>query len=173
MAGAGAKKRLEENKRHINILRCWLAAGFITFFSVRLLVFGSTASTWHWIGFALTTLINYACFSGISALAAPIYGERGELLDGGADMGMKGFNAYYHDVLYITSFVQCGASFYNWFWYAYLLVPAYGLYKLMQKVVIPWAMSSGSQKEPIMDEETRKKMERAEKRARARAQKWR
>jgi hypothetical protein len=29
MAGAGAKKRLEENRKHVSLLRRWVAAGFI------------------------------------------------------------------------------------------------------------------------------------------------
>lgn len=172
MAGAGAKKRLEENRRHLNVLRIWLATGFITHFVVRLLLKGSSATTWHWLGLGATTLVNYISFFMITQHAKPTYDANGDLLDGGGSMSMKGINAYCHDLLYITSFVQCGTAFFSWFWYVYLLVPAYGLYKLFQNVVVPW-FSSSKQQAPVMDEETRKKMERAEKRAQARARKWR
>ncbi len=140
----------------------------------RLIFHGQSASTWLWLGFVFTTLVNVICYRGIAALAAPIYGEKGELLDGGNDLSMGGFCAYYHDFLYVTCAVQIGASFFDWFWYVYLVVPGYGLYKLGEKVVVPWIKTGfDSAPEPVMDEETKKKMERAQQRAQRRAMKWR
>ena len=56
------------------------------------------------------------------------------------------------------------------------MVPGYALYKLFELVVVPWGksqFSSGAAEPGQMDEATRKKLERTEKRAQKRAQKWR
>jgi len=111
MAGAGAKKRIEENKLRVATLRAVVIASALTFFMIRLMFLGGwgfTASKWHWIGFCFSSAINFFTFTSIRAFAAPVYGPGGELLDGGADLSMKGACAYYHDLLYITSFVQVG-----------------------------------------------------------------
>mmetsp|Transcript_12543 Transcript_12543/g.27052 ORF Transcript_12543/g.27052 Transcript_12543/m.27052 type:complete len:173 (+) Transcript_12543:104-622(+) len=172
MAGAGAKKRLEENRKRIQILRIILAAGVITYVAIRLIVFGKHVVWWHYAGLVLTALVEYVSFSGISAFAEPVYNDKGELIDGGSDLSMGGMCGYYHDLIYISVFVQISASFSNWFWLVYLLVPGYGLYKLFQKIIYPYFLAP-KESEPVIDEATRKKFEKAEKRAQRRAQKWR
>ena len=111
MAGAGAKKRLEENRQRVAVLRGVVFSGAFAFFLIRLVVFpywGMKFSMWHWIGFALTCMVSWFTYGSIAKFAAAIYGPGGELLSGGADLSMKGACAYYHDLLYITSFVQVG-----------------------------------------------------------------
>eukprot|EP00955_Chlamydomonas_euryale_P074577 362070-Chlamydomonas_euryale.AAC.21 len=110
MAGAGAKKRHEENRKHISVLRLWLASGILSFLLVRMVYMGGSSSTTLWVAFFATSLVAYVCYRGIAALAAPTYGPRGELLDGGADMAMKGFCGHYHDLLYITVIVQASSA---------------------------------------------------------------
>ncbi|GAX83458.1 hypothetical protein CEUSTIGMA_g10883.t1 [Chlamydomonas eustigma] len=177
MAGAGAKKRLEENKQHVKILSIIVGAGIATYFILRLVIFGGIMSWRHLTGFVMTSAVNWFTFSSIKSFAAATYGPNGDLIDGGADLNMKGMCAYYHDLLYITSFVQVGVSFSTWFWYVYLVVPLYTLYKLSDLIIIPWikslSSSSGQGQEGGVDEATRRKMERTEKRAQRRAQKWR
>ena len=106
MAGAGAKKRLEENKARVATLRVLVAAGAISFLLGRMALRGGYVHGWQWFGAALTLAVNVFTLRAITHHAAPIYGPKGELLDGGADLSMKGACAYYHDLLYITSFVQ-------------------------------------------------------------------
>jgi hypothetical protein len=108
MAGAGAKKRHEENTRHMRFLQIWLIVGFLSFALVRMAYFGGHTSKTLWFALASTTLIAYTCYRGIAMMAAATYGARGELLDGGADMSMKGFCGHYHDLLYMTVIVQVG-----------------------------------------------------------------
>ena len=73
--------------------------------------------------------------------------------------------------------MQFGAAFFDRFWYFYLVVPGYALYKLLELVIIPWAKTAFSgdsgQQDGDMDDASRKKLERTEKRAQKRAQKWR
>ena len=144
MAGAGAKKRVETNRQRLQNLRYALIVGMATFVIVRSILFSASTSRWHWIGFVLTSLVAYMTYSGIAGFAAPIYDSSGELVDGGADLSMKGMCGYYHDLLYITIFVQITASFTKWGWYTYLLIPSYGLWKLMENLVVGLSLPSMS-----------------------------
>ncbi|KAJ9529029.1 hypothetical protein QJQ45_007105 [Haematococcus lacustris] len=147
MAGQGAKKRIEENKRRLRLLIIWLAVGLAA------------------------QVLNLA---SISALAAPVYDpSSGELLDGGADLDMKGFCGYYHDVLYITVIVQVLSAVSPWFWYLYLVVPGYAGYKAAQ---FGWPyvkdyFNGSSRQGMTMDEATRRRMEKSEKRSERRKMK--
>lgn len=109
MAGAGAKKRHDENRKHLGMLRIWLMTGLLSFMLLKMGYKRGYTSIGLWLAFAATSGVAYLCYRGIAALAEPTYGQRGELLDGGADMKMKGFCSYYHDMLYITVIVQVGA----------------------------------------------------------------
>lgn len=95
-------------------------------------------------------------------MANPTYGDDGELLDGGFDMSTGGICGYLHDVIYITSFVQIMSILSGKFWYTYLVIPAFGIYK--SSGLIRGLLSQGSEDEPE-DEKTRKKREKMEKKA--------
>ncbi len=83
MAGAGPKKRLEENKQRLRLLQALVAAGLATQLA-RLWLRG--VSLWGVVGLAGTVATSGACFYGISALATPVYDQQGSLVDGGADL---------------------------------------------------------------------------------------
>ena len=125
---------------------------------------------WHYAGLAATAALEYVCYSGIATFAAASYNEKGELVDGGADLKMKGLCGYYHDLLYLTIIVQVAACLSNWAWYIYLSVPGYGLWKLTELVLIPYFKSS-TQAEPKINEAMQKKMDRTEQRAERRRMK--
>ncbi|XP_039018976.1 uncharacterized protein LOC120150353 isoform X2 [Hibiscus syriacus] len=69
---------------------------------------------------------------------------------------------YFHDVIYITSFVQLMSIISDKFWYTYLVIPAFGEYKSFR--FIRGFLSSVSEGE-VEDEKTRKKREKMEKKA--------
>eukprot|EP00798_Chlamydomonas_sp_ICE-L_P001428 gene1428-32800_t len=171
MAGAGAKKRLEANRIRLQGLQTAILIGLALFIVMRALVMPSTKS--HWWGLAATALVEYVTYSGIASFATPVYAANGDLVDGGADLSMKGMCGYYHDLLYITIFVQAAGAFTNWAWYAFLLIPGYAVWMLMDKLVIPYFWAAPAKVEAEIDEASRKKQERTEKRAQKRAQKWR
>ena len=85
-----------------------------------------------------------------------------------------------HHSLRTLSSPQVGAAFSNRFWLVYLLVPLYALGKFGEYVVVPWARltfwgggaSAAGGRESAAEEAARKKMERTEKRAQKRTQKW-
>jgi len=101
----------------------------------------------HWVGFALTSAAYYFCHSWIAGLATPTYDEQTkELIDGGADLNMKGnISQYYFDVVYIAAFVQMVTILTDWGWFILLVIPSYAFYQLYPLVIKPWLFGGGEQ----------------------------
>ena len=167
MAGAGAKKRAEENKQRLKTLQLLILVTTAVYAAVRLGAFKSTAQWYHWIGLLFTLGIHGVSYWIIAAVARPVY-QNGELIDGGGDLSKSIAASYSHDVLYVTSMVQVLAAFTNWGWLLFLTVPLYAAYKLFEKVFIPMMKPK---QEAAIDPEMIKKMEKAEKRAERRRMK--
>lgn len=107
MAGAGAKKQFEANRKKLSALRIAIAVGIIAHALIRMVLRQGYLSKWHWIGFGATFMLEAFAYSAISRFAEPEYSESGELLYGGADLNMGGMCGYWHDLLYIR-FVKGG-----------------------------------------------------------------
>ncbi|XP_022153357.1 transmembrane protein 208 homolog [Momordica charantia] len=162
MANQGAKKRKEENVRHMANLRRLIIACNVIYIMVRLLIFHSSFTWKHWIGLIVTSAAYFIPYNQLAKMANPTYGDDGELLDGGFDMSTGGICGYLHDVIYITSFVQIMSIVSGKFWYTYLVIPAFGAYK--SSGFIRGLLSQGSE-DVAEDEKTRKKREKMEKKA--------
>ncbi|KAK9999653.1 hypothetical protein SO802_019256 [Lithocarpus litseifolius] len=122
MANQGAKKRKEENARHMKNLQRLIIACNVIFILVRMVIFHSTFTWKHWIGLVLTSVAYAIPYQQIANMAQPSYDDNGELLDGGFDMSTGGVCGYLHDIIYITSFVQVMSIISAKFWYIYLVV---------------------------------------------------
>nr|ACU15819.1 unknown [Glycine max] len=162
MANQGAKKRKEENARHMARLRQIIIACNVIYVLLRMLVFHSSFTWKHWIGLIVTSLAYVIPYQQLAKMATPAYAEDGELLDGGFDMSTGGVCGYLHDVIYITCFVQVMSIVSGKFWFTYLVIPAFGAYKSFGfiKGFLP-----GGSEESFEDEKTRKKREKMEKKA--------
>ncbi|EXC43069.1 hypothetical protein L484_000469 [Morus notabilis] len=122
MANQGAKKRKEENARHMANLRRLIIACNVVYVLVRMLIFYSSFTWKHWIGLAVTSAAYLIPYQQLAQMAKPAYAGDGELIDGGFDMSTGGVCGYLHDVIYITSFVQLASIISGKFWYTYLVV---------------------------------------------------
>ncbi|KAG9133022.1 hypothetical protein Leryth_015403 [Lithospermum erythrorhizon] len=163
MANQGAKKRKEENTRHMqNILRVIIACNVI-YLIVRAGIFHSSFTWKHWVGLLLTSVAYYFPYKQLDSMARPSYGDNGELIDGGFDMSSTGICGYLHDIIYITCFVQLTTIISEKFWYTYLVIPGFAAYKLSGIIrgFLPQGGSEGDEE----DEKTRKKREKMEKKA--------
>ncbi|CAJ2633653.1 unnamed protein product [Trifolium pratense] len=129
MANQGAKKRKEENTRHMARIRRIIIACNVIYVVIRMLIFHSSFTWKHWIGLVVTSLAYYFPYQQLAKMANPSYADDGELLDGGFDMTTGGVCGYLHDVIYITSFVQVASIISGKFWYIYLVIPAFGAYQ--------------------------------------------
>ncbi|KAL2481070.1 Protein of unknown function (DUF788) [Abeliophyllum distichum] len=162
MANQGAKKRKEENTRHMrNLLRLILASNVI-YLVIRVGIFHSSFTWKHWAGLILTSLAYVIPYKQLSAMAKPSYSDDGDLLDGGFDMSTGGICGYLHDIIYITCFVQGSSIISEKFWYIYLVIPGFAAYQLwgLVKGFLPHG-SEGAEE----DEKTRKKREKMERKA--------
>ncbi|KAL1553838.1 transmembrane protein 208-like protein [Salvia divinorum] len=162
MANQGAKKRKEENARHMKTLLRLIIASNAIYVVLRMGVFYSSFTWKHWLGLVLTSLAYVIPYQQLDAMAKPSYTEDGELLDGGFDMSTGGICGYLHDVIYITCFVQLSSIISGKFWYIYLVIPGFAAYKLFG--LVRGFMSQGSEGGEE-DEKTKKKREKMEKRA--------
>lgn len=162
MAGAGAKKRAEDNAGTVNKLGIYILVCAAIYVVVRLGMKSRTADWGSWAGLVLTLVVQAVCYLGISSMAKPIY-QNGILIDGGADLS-KGTVSYYFDLCYVTGFVQVVASFSKWGWYLYLVVPLFAVYMAATRLIIPMYKAS-KQEEVEVDEATRKRLDRTQMRA--------
>ncbi|KAH7546080.1 hypothetical protein FEM48_Zijuj01G0162800 [Ziziphus jujuba var. spinosa] len=121
MANQGAKKRKEENARHMANLRRLIIACNVIYVLVRMLIFHSSFTWKHWIGLIVTSVAYAIPYQQLAQMAKPAYADDGELIDGGFDMTTGGVCGYLHDVIYITSFVQVSSIISGKFWYTYLV----------------------------------------------------
>ncbi|RWR91311.1 transmembrane protein 208 [Cinnamomum micranthum f. kanehirae] len=162
MANQGAKKRRDENARHMRNLLYLIIACNAVYVVVRMLVFHSTFTWKNWVGLCVTSIAYLIPYQQLAKMAAPAYADNGELFDGGSDMGTGGVCGYLHDVIYITSFVQLTSIISGKFWYTYLVIPAFGIYKLLPLLNM---LLSGGSEGAVEDEKSRKKREKMEKKA--------
>ncbi|RZC60108.1 hypothetical protein C5167_021868 [Papaver somniferum] len=162
MANQGAKKRKEENNKHMaKLLRVIIICNVI-YVIVRLLIFHSSVSWKHFVGLLVTSAAYALSYKQLAQMAEPSYDDDGELLDGGYDMSTGGICSYLHDVIYITSFVQVMSILSGKFWYTYLVIPAFAAYKLSG---LAKGFLSHDSEGVLEDEKTRKKREKLEKKA--------
>ncbi|XP_010548587.1 PREDICTED: transmembrane protein 208-like [Tarenaya hassleriana] len=162
MANQGAKKRKEENARHMAKLRRLIIGCNVVYIIARMLIFHSSVAWKHWIGLLITSLAYAIPYKQLDQMAKPSFTDSGELIDGGFDMTSGGICGYLHDVVYITMFVQLASIISDKFWYTYLLIPAFGAYKASG--LVRGFLSHGSEGE-VEDEKTRKKREKMERKA--------
>ncbi|KAE9464272.1 hypothetical protein C3L33_03806, partial [Rhododendron williamsianum] len=149
MANQGAKKRKEENSRHMkNLLRLIIACNVI-YLVVRAGIFHSTFKWKQWVGFMLTFFAYIIPYQQLATMANPAYTDDGELLDGGFDMSTGGICGNMH-VVRTRMDLQSD------------IIPAFAAYKLigLLKGFLPHGSEEGEE-----DEKTRKKREKMEKRA--------
>ncbi|KNA20127.1 hypothetical protein SOVF_055280 [Spinacia oleracea] len=162
MANQGAKKRKEENARHMsNILRLIIGCN-VAYILLRMIFYHSSFTWKHWVGLILTSLAYAMPYKQLASMAKPAYTNDGELIDGGFDMSTGGVCGYLHDLIYITCFVQIASLISDKFWYTYLVIPGFAAYKASG--FIKGFMSNDSEGGEE-DEKTRKKREKMERKA--------
>lgn len=105
-------------------------------------------------------MLSSACSFHICA--APHYSPSGELIFAGADLKMGGVLSYYHDVVYVAIFSQILGAYTNYGWLAMLTIPAYGLWALFSKVLLPQWSTPDEAPETEQDKKRREKRERQE-----------
>lgn len=162
MAGGGAKKRAEENKRTLQLIGVYIVVCSAVHAVVRLWLKQSSVAGWHYVAYAATLAAHAIAYLSMVAIARPVV-QNSTVVDGGGDLS-KGVIQYYFDLVYVTGFVQILAAFTDYGWYVFLLVPGFAAYLLVTKVIMPVIAAAKTEDEP-MDDATRKRLERTQQRA--------
>jgi hypothetical protein len=119
----------------------------------------------HWIPYGVSCLLCFLCYRYLEQEARVVYNRNTqELVNEGAAITHSGLYEYVFDVIYLTWLLQVVSVFSFYFWLAYLLIPAYAIYKLWNKLIAPWIF--GSNRTPELSQEDalkmKKKMEKKE-----------
>ncbi|CAO3590768.1 unnamed protein product [Absidia cylindrospora] len=130
MANASSKKIAAANTKTLANLRLGFLSVNIIYFLWRVF--------YHWDSFSKTIGFLYICTTGLTLLfysilkssGTPTYTINGTLRSSGDNLNSEGLTAYMFDIIYVTWFVDITTAFIsNKFWYTYLVIPGYALYK--------------------------------------------
>jgi hypothetical protein len=164
MANKGAKKRKEENEKHMAFLRNVILISNTIYVLLRFGLRYRSLGWFHGVMFLVTSAIYKLVYDQLAGMAKPVIDDAtGEIVDGGFDMNTGGLCAYMHDLLYITSFLQVTSILSDKFWWLYLVIPGFGIYKAWPFVYENFLKPAPP--EGPMDERERKRLEKAERKA--------
>ncbi|KAL0949546.1 hypothetical protein HGRIS_009595 [Hohenbuehelia grisea] len=92
----------------------------------------------------------------------------GTLISYGEDLNQPGVTEWCFDILYITWACQVGSgAFGEWFWWLYMIIPLYAVYKLWSSVISPMFFGrsdAGSQPDAPVEPSLSKRQEKLRKR---------
>eukprot|EP01137_Pigoraptor_chileana_P020204 Opistho-2@82264 len=162
MANKGNKRVLEVNKKVLANHFYPLVGINLFYILVRIFYFYDSFFFWDGVAFLFLAFVEFFCYKALADMATPEFAADGELLGAGMDLTFGGIAEYYKDVIYVTLFVQVGSIYSSRFLLFWLLIPIFALYKLWVGIIAPWIFAPAP--EP-MDEETKKKLEKKEKKA--------
>ncbi|KAI0939567.1 hypothetical protein AcW1_004559 [Taiwanofungus camphoratus] len=141
MANASAKRIAQQNAETIKNLRLGMLGSGVLSLLLRLVF--RTGS----LSLSKMPIWLYA-LSMVPALFLSRYLERigsprrdpitGTLISSGEDLARPGILEWCFDVIYITWACQVGSgAFGEWFWWVYLVIPVYALFKLWISMIAP------------------------------------
>lgn len=156
----GKKQIYEENTETLKFyIRVILGANAI--FTTVNLLFYSSSTVWTWLLLLFSLAVYVGSYRSMSAMAKPVFGEDGSLLDGGIDLNMEqGMSEHLKDVILLTAIVQVLSTISSYFWYLWLLAPARALYLLWLNFLGPWFTAEA----PSASEEVNEKKQRRQER---------
>ena len=118
MANQAAKKAQKAAEALSKQLIQWIVPIHIFFILYRIVWWNATFTNWHWYGYGTLALLTYGCFQMLIAATQ----------DGGT-------SEYALDVIIITLIVQVGVAFSDYFYYLFLVIPAYGGYCAVRRLL--------------------------------------
>eukprot|EP00735_Rhodelphis_limneticus_P004615 TRINITY_DN16226_c0_g1::TRINITY_DN16226_c0_g1_i1::g.6460::m.6460 TRINITY_DN16226_c0_g1::TRINITY_DN16226_c0_g1_i1::g.6460 ORF type:complete len:176 (-),score=13.67,sp/Q54UB0/TM208_DICDI/36.31/7e-32,DUF788/PF05620.6/5.9e-42,2TM/PF13239.1/0.0014,2TM/PF13239.1/1.3e+03,2TM/PF13239.1/1.5e+04,Sugar_transport/PF06800.7/0.0034,Sugar_transport/PF06800.7/2.7e+03,DUF2919/PF11143.3/0.025,DUF2919/PF11143.3/3.5e+03,DUF3040/PF11239.3/0.16,RseC_MucC/PF04246.7/1.5,RseC_MucC/PF04246.7/3.1e+02 TRINITY_DN16226_c0_g1 len=172
MANQAQKKRLQENKRQIEIHTIALLVVNLVYIVYRVVFHAQTFGGFQWFAFIVMSLGTIISWILIRSAASPTFSRDGELLDAGSDLSGKGLIEYAFDILYITWFAQTLGLFSDWGLLVYLLIPGFAGYKALTSFLLPWVFSSNSEDEMSLDPKALKKAQKQAKKEERGKIKW-
>ncbi|GAA5887068.1 hypothetical protein JCM16303_007123 [Sporobolomyces ruberrimus] len=133
MAGANSKRITSENAKQLTLLRLGTAISSVIYL-VGLFLSSAGRTQWRMFMFVATFTSELSTWQQLEQMA-----KRGQSISEG-----KGLIQYMFDLIYITWFVHVTTALVSTkFWYAFWIIPGYGLYKAVN-FFFPGLLSSSS-----------------------------
>ncbi|CAA7260195.1 unnamed protein product [Cyclocybe aegerita] len=148
MANASAKRIASQNETTVKTLKLGMILPTITSLVLRFLFRRSSLppSKGSVVIYIITFfpgffLSNYLIKNGTPRRDP----TTGTLISYGEDLSQPGVTEWCFDVLYITWTCQIGSgAFGEWFWWLYLVIPLYAVFKLWTSVISPMVLGRGT-----------------------------
>ncbi|KAM6495576.1 Protein of unknown function (DUF788) domain containing protein [Amanita muscaria] len=170
MANAAAKRIANQNESTVKVLKLGMFIPTLLSFILRLLFRRSwskgSLAIYIVTFFPAFFLSNYLTKIGTTR-RDPITGT---LISYGEDLGQPGVTEWCFDIVYITWACQIGSAIFgDWFWWLYMVIPIYAVFKLWSSVVSPFILGRKTaptdSDSPTTEEATSKRQQKLKKRS--------
>ncbi|KIM33419.1 hypothetical protein M408DRAFT_326137 [Serendipita vermifera MAFF 305830] len=166
MANASAKRTAAQNETALRNLKIWMLAApfialFIRFF-FRSSLFPSRTSIFIHV---LTFIPLFVLYTHLNSIGSPRRDPTtGALIGSGEDLNMSGVTEWCWDIIYVTWGCQIGsAALGEWFWWVYLCIPLFALYKIYSVFLKPYFFSKAPESASTEDETAQSMSKRQQK----------
>ncbi|KAH6565105.1 hypothetical protein BASA50_001739 [Batrachochytrium salamandrivorans] len=124
MAKASARKIQERNKRIVSQLRLGLAISVSIHVLLRI--------AWRWVLWTTWPAIGSLFATGFGLV---LHRQLEYMADNGVDLGEQGtMVSYFYDSVYVTWFILVTSCFSDKFYWVYVVIPIFAVYKLVTVV---------------------------------------
>ncbi|KAH8106260.1 DUF788-domain-containing protein [Cristinia sonorae] len=148
MANASAKRVASQNASTVNNLRLGtLVSGVLSLLFRLVLRRGALSPKTFAFWIYIVSLVPSIFLTRyLERIGSPRYDDAtGTLISSGEDLSRPGVLEWCFDVVYITWACQVGSgAFGQWFWWFYVVIPAYAMWKLWGSVISPLVLGRGS-----------------------------
>ncbi|KAG8932986.1 hypothetical protein FRC03_012929 [Tulasnella sp. 419] len=140
MANASAKRTAADNEKALKNLRYGMMISSAIYVLLRfVLPFRPVQGLTQPIIYVLTLIPTLVLYRHLHSIGTPRRDQStGALISAGEDLSQAGLTESCWDVIYVTWFCQVGSTLLgDWFWWFYLAIPAYAVWKLYTSVLGP------------------------------------
>ncbi|CCA67244.1 hypothetical protein PIIN_01077 [Serendipita indica DSM 11827] len=173
MANASAKRTAAQNEAALRNLNIWMVLAPLISILIRFLFRSSvipprTSSVIH----GLTFVPLFVLYSHLTSIGSPRRDPTTQALIGsGEDLNMPGVTEWCWDIIYVTWACQVGsAALGEWFWWLYLCIPLFALWKIYSIFLKPYFFS-GSKEEATDDDQGAASMSKRQQKLKKRSEK--
>ncbi|KAI0303179.1 DUF788-domain-containing protein [Russula brevipes] len=154
MANASAKRIASQNEAAIKNMLYGHVLGNLLPLLIRVLFQWQTfrQSKKAIVLYSISVALSQFLYHHLKKMGTPRRDSTGNLLSPGDDLNQPGMTEWIFDILYISWFAQVGSAILGeWFWWIYVVIPTFVIYKLWNVLISPLLLgrsSSASEEEP-------------------------
>jgi len=131
MAGALGKKTASENEKALASLRYGMIISSFLYVILRVAWRAFPPTLFQSAIYLITMAFTLALYLYLESIGTPKRDSTGKVISSGEDLNQAGgLMEVFWDIIYVTWACQVGSSLFGeWFWWLYLSIPLYGIYK--------------------------------------------